>query len=94
MGGWLRNFKLIFRKALLGRPSGILPHTMAEMLGVDLALLYAWTDPERPEMVPLDKLIKFTRISGDVRPVAAACRMVEGVFVPLRARNEPLSRDS
>ncbi|HBB65964.1 MAG: hypothetical protein A2X28_00535 [Elusimicrobia bacterium GWA2_56_46] len=85
MGRWLENFKLIFRKALLGRPAGILPHTMAEMLGVDLAVLYAWADPERPEMIPLDKLIKFTRISGDIRPVVAACRMMDGLFIPLKA---------
>ena len=80
---WIQNIKVVFKEALFDRELGIPPHTVAEMLEVDLARLYAWADPESGDVIPLDKFIKFGRISGDARPIAAVCRMLNGRFVPL-----------
>lgn len=77
-----QNFKLVFKAALFSQSSGISPHTMAGMLDVPLAALYAWTDPDDKRMIPLDKFVKFTRITNDFRPADMLCRMMGGVFVP------------
>ena len=77
----LNNFKLAFRAAVLERPSGIPPHLMAKMLGVDLAVLYAWAEPDDNRVIPLHKFIKFSRISGDRRIMDAICGVFARAFV-------------
>lgn len=68
-------------EAIESNPAGLKGEAIAARMRVSVSLLYGWGEIGRTA-IPLDRLIQFSLITGDFRPVNAICREVGGLFVP------------
>lgn len=69
--------------AIKNNPAGLKGEGIAARMGIHHSVLYRWAEVGSSRHIPLDRLVQFTLISCDTRPLAALCSAAGGAFIPM-----------
>lgn len=78
-------FQVALAAAIKSNPAGLKGEAIAARMGIHHSVLYRWAEVGSSRQMPLDRVIQFTLITGDSRPLAALCHAAGGAFIPLPA---------
>jgi len=70
------------KAAISDNPAELKGEAVALRMGVSTGRLYGWGDSAQDEIIPLNRLVQLTHITGDIRPVSALAYICGGVFIP------------
>lgn len=76
----LDDVRRALQAALSSNPANLKGEAVARRMGIGTSSLYRWGESQA---IPLDRLVQFTLISRDLRPLQALCRLAGGTFVPV-----------